>query len=201
MGSFANILQDWASVNEAKNELYIGRPELLLRWLNEAQLRYCSKSEMVRGVWEPTITSSGNISLPSDFLREIKDRVKWADNEYLIQIDHPSAIIMDFTGTHYYSIWADTFYVWGAAAGNPEIPYIKKPTVVAIGNIGTASLEIPTEFHSTLLTYLDAMYERERGNIAGYRALINVFDEQAREEGVEYRGRRDPVPVMRGTMF
>jgi len=202
MATVANVLQDWASSSPDKLSLYASRSGVLLRWINEAQLRFADKSECLREVWEPTITSTGNIALPSDFKREIKDRVKWDSNTYLTQIDFPTANLVDtWSGTTNYSIWEGMFYVWGAAAGTPEIPYIKKPAAIAIASILTADLEIPTQYHYDLFTYLDGMYARRKDDISGSIQLMQMFDNKANDVYNEIVRNVDPVPMMRGRWF
>ena len=200
MGTVQNILEQWAAGDPKKEEIYVSVPKLALRWINEAQLRHASLSEILRTTWSPTITSTGNIALPSDFLREIPDRVKWTATQHLVKIDYPTAnLVESFSGTYYYSIYGETFYVWEAAAGTPTIPYIKKPT--ALTTIATDALEIPTEFHGTLLIYFDAMYLRKEGDYAGSQVLLRQFDSQAAEDGAKYRSRRDGTMFIRSSLF
>lgn len=201
MASFAAVLQDWAEGEPDKRKLYAQYQGLVLRWMNEAQLRYCDKSEMLQAVWSATVTS-GSASLPADFLREIQDRVKWDTSTYLVKIDYPTAnLVSTFTTTQYYSIWNGSLYVWASASGSPTVPYIKKPAVVAIANIGTTSLEIPTEYHHNLLLYLDAWYSRRLGKFAESKQLLTIADNQARQDGIEFHLRRDPPPVMKSSRF
>lgn len=202
MGTVANILQNWASTSPAKASLYASEKGVLVSWLNEAQLQFTDISECLRDVWQPTITSSGNVALPSDFKREIKDRVKWDTNTYLQQIDYPTAnLITTWSGTYKYSIWGDTFYVWAAAAGTPSIPYIKKPTEITVANIATADLEIPTEYHYILKIYLNAMMAERANDIAGSLGLMKQFQKYAEEAYAEVVRDNDPVPMMRGRFF
>lgn len=204
MGTFANVLQDWSSVSEDKATAYISTPGLLVRWLNEGQLRFVNESEVLRGSWSATVTS-GTATLPSDFLREIADRVSWAANQPLTKIDYPTAYILNassaFTSTDYYSIWGETFYVWGSDSGTPTIPYIKKPAVITTSNYTTSDLDLPTEFHHALLTFLDAMWLREKGDVSGYQALLKEFMMSAINAGQKYRERRDPVAKMRSNRY
>lgn len=202
MGTFAQVIEDWAEGQPKKAELKVQYPGVVLRWLNEGQLRYCDRSEILNDVWVPT-SFTGSAALPSDFLREVKDRVKWSSTKFLFQVDHPTALIHeeDFSGTNFYSIWEGTFYVWAASSGDPEVPYYKKPSVVAIANIATADLEIPTEFQHNLLTYLDSMFQRRENDIVGSTQLLKIFDSQAREDGLLLKQRREPVPVMRSSRF
>lgn len=203
MASLAQIAEDWAEGQTEKSELYTQYKGVVLRWINEAQLRYCDKSEILTGLWQPTITSSGNIALPADFLREIKDWVYWSSTIRLVEIDYPTAIVNqnNFSGAQFYSIWNDTFYVWAATAGTPQIPYIKKPAVVAIADIATASLEIPLEFQHNLLTYLDAVFLRRKGDYKGYGVLLANFDMDAAKDGLKFKQRRERPPIIRSTRF
>lgn len=202
MATLAQVLEDWAEGQPKKAELKVQYPAVVLRWINEAQLRYCDKSEVLTDVWVPS-SFSGSTALPTDFLREIKDRVKWSSTRFLSQIDHPTALIHEsnFSGTQFYSIWEGTFYVWASASGDPEIPYIKKPATVAIANIATADLEIPSEYHYNLLTYLDSKFERRENNIPASIELVKLFDSTAREDGMRLSMRRDPVPIIRSSRF
>ena len=152
MGSVNNIIGEWVGGNKENDSFYLSNRSLLLRWLNEGQLRFADKSEVLRGVWSPTISSSGSIALPTDFLREILNRVQRENNGhiYLQKLSYPDALLSLFTGVCAYSIWGDTFYVWAKGAASPIIPYIKKPTVITEDNISSADLEIPTEYHHLL---------------------------------------------------
>jgi len=202
MGTIANLLEDWASSDSDKASLYASEKGVILRWINEAQLRFTDRSECLRGVWEPTITSTGNVALPSDFKREIKDRVKWDTNRFLVQIDYPTANLQTtWSDTTHYSIWGSTFYVWGAAAGTPDIPYIKKPTAITASTIASGNLEIPTEYHGFLMYYLDSMWARRLKDIAGSYALMKQFENACDGAYVDYTRDNDPVPMMRGRFF
>lgn len=202
MGTVANVLQDWASSSPEKTSLYANQKDLLIRWANEAQLRYADKSECLRDIWQPTITSTGNIALPDNFKREIKDRVKWDANTYLVQIDYPRAnLVTSWSNTTHYSIWGGTFYVWGAAAGTPVIPYIKKPAALTVAAIASENFEIPTEYHYNLFLFLDAMFARSKNDIAGSMQLMKMFDDKADETYMDVVRDLDPVPKMRGSWF
>ena len=203
MGQVKDILVEWYSTDPQKEELYFRMPELPLRWVNEGQLRYADKSELLRGSWSATVTS-GTASLPSDFLREIPDRVKWDTTTHLYKIDYPTAnLVESWSDTSYYSIWGNTFYVWAAASGTPTVPYIKKPSVIAIANISTADFDslFPTEFHHAVGMYLDSMWLKKLGEYQGSRAMLADFDMIAVQDGQTYRNRRDPVPIMRSSRF
>ena len=201
MATIANTLRDWASTDDAKVALYSSQPSKLLRWINEAQLRFAKRSEMIRDVWSPTITSTGNIALPDNFLREIKDRVKLDANTYLRQIAFSDARLLQISGTYYYSIWNNTFYVWSAGACTPSVPYITKPAVVLLADIATTDLEIPTEYHHTLFLYLDSMWAREQKDIAGSIALLKQFDNECDDAKVDYVRDNEPVPMTNPSMF
>lgn len=202
MGTVANILEDWASSDPQKMSLYVNEKGVMVRWLNEAQLQFSDRSECLRGVWEPTITSTGSVALPSDFLREIKNRVKWDSNTYLTQIDYPTAnLVSTWSGTSYYSIWGSTFYVWEAAAGSPEIPYIKKPTAITTSTVSTADLDLFTEHHGSLMLYFDSMYARREKDVAGSLALLKEFHNQCDRVYNDVVRKRDVVPSTRGGFF
>jgi hypothetical protein len=70
-----------------------------------------------------------------------------------------------------------------------------------MANWQTTELELPTEYHSVLITYLDAMWARQRGDIKTYKALLQNFDQEAIDCGIELKRRRDGFPSMRGTYF
>ena len=202
MGTVANILEDWSQSSPAKASIYASEQGVVVRWLNEAQLQFADRSECLRDVWEPTITSTGNIALPSDFLREIKDRVKWDSTRYLRQIDYPTANLVDsWSDTSHYSIWGGTFYVWGTAAGSPEIPYIKKPTAITVSTVSSASLEIPTEHQFILKLYLNSMMAERKDDIAGSVALMKEFQTNCDMAYMDTVRKLDPVPTMKGRWF
>jgi len=202
MGTVATVLQSWASSSPAKTSVYAGEPSVVVNWANEAQLLFCDKSECLRDVWEPTITSTGNIALPSNFLREIKDSVKWDSNTFLRQIDYPTANLVDsWSGTTNYSIWGSTFYVWGAAAGSPSIPFIKKPTALTVSTIDSADFDIPTEYQHILKIYFNSMMAERKDDVAGSVALMEEFNRQCEKVYMNIVRKVDPVPFMRGGFF
>jgi hypothetical protein len=135
MASAATILADWASMDPEKEKLYATTPNLLVRWLNEAQLRFCDKSEILEETWNPTITSSGSIALPANFLREYIYDVWWTSDRPMRKGLY--SILSKSTVTYYnpmYAIYGNTFYVFPVSAGTPTIRYIKKPTLITFGN-------------------------------------------------------------------
>jgi hypothetical protein len=197
MASVLNILGDWQSGNSDRERLFGMNEGLALRWLNEGQLRFADKSEVLRGVWSPTISSDGEATLPDDFLRLVRNRVQWDSNTLLSEIPHADAGVQSFSTTEFYSIWGGKLYIWAAAEGTPTIPYIKKPDEIAVGSITSAELDIPTEYHHELITFLDAMYERYNNRVDSYRVLLNVFDQAAVQAGTKYASRQDPIPRMK----
>jgi hypothetical protein len=206
MATAATILGDWASLDPEKETLYAHTPSLMLRWLNEAQLRFCNKSEILQGVWQPTVPSTGVIALPTDFLREYIDKIQWTTNQYLRKGDYPTLKLLNLSSTMYYAIYDEDFYVLSAAAGSPTIFYIRKPLLLntTIGSPQlwtTAELEIPTEYHSVLLGYLDAIWMRHKLDIKSYRASLDLFDRDAIDCGIQLKRRRDGFPTMRGSYF
>lgn len=201
MATAVTVIERWIAGNEKKAVLYKSVPSLVLSWVNDAQGRYADVGEVLQDVWEPTITSSGNIVLPTDFLREVKDRVYWDANICLQQIDYPTAQLMDFSTTGFYSVWQGYFYVWVAAAGSPKIPYLKVPATITYANIGTTALEIPSEGHDDLLIYMDAMWARKNDDISGSMSLLKLFDQAASKGGSKFRARRNPVPRTMGGFF
>lgn len=199
MASALNLLADWAGDGGERHNLLNSEKGLLMRWLNQAQLRFADKSEVLQSVWEPTITSGGSIALPSNFLREIKDRVKWTADVHLVKIDYPTAINNTFSTTNYYAIFGGTFYVFAAAAGTPTIPFIKSPA--AITNLSSAELEIPSEYHHNLILFLDAMFARKAGDVKSYMILMKEFDRNAEDAGMAFKIKRDGAPVTNGGFF
>ena len=110
MAEAKDILFDWIGTDKEKNSLYSVSPELIVRWLNEANQRYCDLSECIRDIWQPILGADGVAELPDDWLREIKDRVQWTNNVSLTAIDYPTALGRRFTATYYYAIWQNRFY-------------------------------------------------------------------------------------------
>lgn len=201
MATVADILNEWAADSEEKQTLIKTRSGLCLRWINQAQLRFADKSEVLKGVWQPTITSSGNIALPSDFLREYPDLVTFEVGETttppLIKVDYPVALNLSFSSTTHYSIFNGTFYVWAAGALTPSIPYIKKPATLTA--ISSDSLTIPTEFHHDLIPYLDMMWDSFKGKITAIEKsmLLKDFDNTVRQDGIVFLVRNDNSPKVR----
>lgn len=201
MASVKNVISDWTADRGERHDLYHTTKGLVLRWLNEAQLRFCDKSEVLRGLWEPTLDASGTETLPPDFLREFVNKVKWSDEEPLIKGDYHALRVENWGTTSYYAIYGGKFYVFAAAAGSPTIPYVRKPEVILGSQIDTAELEIPTEYHHELILFLDAMFARRQGDVAGYMALLKEFDANARQAGVEHLSRTDAIQVTMGGLF
>lgn len=184
MASALDILNEWMSENEEKQIFYRSKPTLIRRWLNQGQLRYVDKSEILQSVWTPTVTGSGNIALPSDFLREYPDRVlNTTSLPPLCKIRYWDAINIVWSTTTHYSVYNGKLYLWAAAAMNPTIAYIKKPTLIT--DETTADLEIPSEFHHNIILYLDIMWERkmEKISILDEQKLLSLFDEKAQNDG------------------
>ena len=48
MAEAKDILFDWVGTDREKNTLYSVSPELVVRWLNEANQRYCDYAECIR---------------------------------------------------------------------------------------------------------------------------------------------------------
>lgn len=216
MATIKNLLEDWVSFDDERLDVYSHEQGVITRWINQAQLMFADKSECIRGIWTPTLSSSGSVALPSDFLRAVKDRVKWSTNWYLREIDYPSANIMTFGSVAYYSVWGDTFYVWNGGNGTPTIPYIKKPTAITTSTIATADFEIPTEYHQHLFLFLDGMMARRKryavtdkhGNFMTWRDNVQVSDgffEQfyikCANAKADYSKKHDIVPQMEGNFF
>lgn len=202
MGQVRNIIEEWCAGNPEKEEFYAQRPGLVLRWINEGQLRYASNSEILRGTWSPTTASDGSIALPTDFLREFPDRVKYTDYVYLRKISYADAKIMIWSTTTHYSIFGETLYIFSPVAATLTIPYIKRPSTIVIANINTADFDsaLPPEFDHTLRLYLDAQFAgtKDTGNRL---QLESAFDEQSEQDGFKYIKRHDPVPQIRPSLF
>ena len=198
MAEAKDILFDWIGTDKEKNSLYSVSPELIVRWLNEANQRYCDLSECIRDIWQPILGADGVAELPDDWLREIKDRVQWTNNVSLTAIDYPTALGRRFTATYYYAIWAGRFYVFSPAAGNPTVPYIRRPDQIMTSNLATYSLDVLREKQQNLMAFMDSKWLRFQKDLTGEAALKNAFDEQARQDGQNLRDRRDPAPMVRG---
>lgn len=200
MATAQDVINEWAAESDEKQALVSAKPALVLRWINQAQLRFAEKSECLRSLWTPTITSTGNIALPTDFLREFPDLVQWdvntKDRLPLKKIDYQVARLRTFSLTSHYSIYNGTFYVWNAGALTPAIPYIKKPTILSAI---ASDLEIPTEFQNQLVFYMDLMYDKANGKINSIdkETGLRMFDQNAYAAGLKYRNRNDGLVVMR----
>lgn len=194
MATAEQIISDWMTADEEKENFYSTHKGLVLRWLNEAQLRYADKSEMLRGIWTPTLTN-GSVALPSDFIREFEDRVKKSATEYvaLMKIDYQDGNLINWGSAELcYSIYNGYLYCWGGV-GSPVIPYIKKPSTLSI----SSTIELPTQYHSNLIIYLDAMYLKQTKDYQGYTVLLGQFDNNAEEEGSKERKRIEGKKSMR----
>lgn len=200
MASATSLIDDWMDSDE-KESFYAKRARLVYRWINEAQLRHVDRSEILRSIWKPTITSSGKIVLPADFLREYQDHVLQTtgttSSNILRKVDYQDAFLTDFSAVTYYSIYNGYFYVWAAAACTPEIPYVKKPAVIGTGAMEDSDLELPTETHSTLGLFLDAMWCRSKGDYTAYLTLLGQFERRAVMDGQKFAHRQFTTPKMR----
>ena len=201
MAEAKDILFDWIGTDKEKNSLYSVSPELIVRWLNEANQRYCDLSECIRDIWQPILGADGVAELPDDWLREIKDRVQWTNNVSLTAIDYPTALGRRFTATYYYAIWAGRFYVFSPAAGNPTVPYIRRPDQIMTSNLATYTLDVLREKQQNILSFMDSKWARYNKDLTGEASLKAAFDEQARQDGQNLRDRRDPAPMLRGRWF
>lgn len=204
MATSLDVINEWASDSEAKQTLVKTHSGLILRWLNQAQLRYADKSEMLKSRWTPTITSTGNIALPADFLREIPDRVQPNANATVFaplrKVDYPDAILVTWTGLIAYSVYGGNFYVWAPQACTPAITYNKKPA--ALTDL-TSDLEIPTEFHHDLILGLDIYWERraEKLDLAEQETMWTIFDNKAKDAGWKEKIRKGAFVRTRGSWF
>lgn len=199
MATGQDIVQEWAAESDEKLQLLKSRTTLALRWYNQAQLRFCVKAEILRSTWNPAVPSSGSIALPNDFLREFPDRVKRDSTRVpLKKINYQDAVLINFSTLQMYSIYNGTFYVWAPQACNPAVTYIRKPAVVTSL---ASDLEIPTEFHHTIVLYFDSMWAREKGDTQSNLAMMKEFDRIAFEEQVKFRQRNDGLLMTRGNYF
>lgn len=204
MATVQNVVNEWASDDEDKRLLVETHGGLILRWLNEGQLRYAEKSEILRSTWTPTITSSGNIALPADFIREFPDRVQAVSGTTgtpLFKVEYPLAIQDTWNTLTAYSIYNNTFYIWAAGAATPAVYYVKKPT--ALTTLSSDDFGIPTEFHRTMIDYLEAkwLYRNKTVSYGDYKSMLSEFDNQAKTDGLQFLQRNDALLMMRSFRF
>ena len=201
MASVQNVVNEWASDDEAKRLLVETHSGLILRWLNEGQLRYADKSEMLRSTWNPTITSTGSIALPADFLREFPDKVQATagntSDTPLQKVDYSLARQVSWDTLTAYSIYDGTFYIWAAGAATPSITYVSKPAAFTV--LATDAFELGTEFHRAIVDYLEAkwLYRNKTVSYGDYKAMLNEFDNQARTDGLMFVQRNDSLILTR----
>lgn len=200
MASVKDIISDWSTDEGERLVLADQVPGLVIRWLNQAQLRFSEISQVLTGVWEPTIDSTGEETLPDDWLREVPDRVLWQTSIGLTKGDYATLKIANLSNPQAYAIWQGKFYVFGPTAGTPTIPYYKKPSEVKTTQYSTASLEIPSEYHHHLILFMDAMFARRSKDYKGYLILRKEFDQSARDAGIDFSNRRE-LMIMRGGMI
>lgn len=202
MATALNVVNEWASDSEEKQLLVKQQGGLVLRWLNEAQLRFVSNGNTLRDVWSPTITSTGSIALPSDFIREIPDLVKYdastTNGRTLSRVDYAVAFNSTFSGTNYYSVHNGSFYVWSAGALTPSIVYYKKPAALTV--LASDSLSVDTANHSNIVDYLEAkwLYRKKEIRYPEYMAMMGEFDNQAKVAGIEFLVATDSMVVRSG---
>jgi hypothetical protein len=204
MSTALNIINEWAVDSEEKQKTVKTRSGLVLRWLNQAQLRYVEKAQCLRSVWLPSVPSSGNIVLPADFLYEFPDRIKRNANNitdiFLVKMEYPVADARYHVGLYFYSIYNGTFYVWAKMAATPSVPYVRKPTVLTSYS---SDLEIPTEFQGNLIPYVEAkwLYSKKEITYPQLLQMQSAFDLQANNDGLTFRTRNDKIPSTRGSWF
>jgi len=200
MASASSLIDLWKDSDE-KDAFYAKRAKSVYLWVNEAQLRHVDKSEILRSIWKPTITSTGKIALPSDFLREFPDKILKTtgspSSNILIKVDYQDAILSEFSSVTHYSIYNGYLYVWAAGACTPEIPYVQKPTVIDTGDMEDDNLELPTETHFTLGLFLDAMWCKSKGDYTAYLVLLSQFEKRAIMEGQKFAHRQFTPARMR----
>ena len=190
-----DVVQEWAGVQGPRHDLYIQHPGLVLRWLNQSQLRFVDKSECLKSTWTPSLDSSGYKSLPDDFLRIAGPLgVQWDTDEFLTKEDYAKLNGLTLTDTEHYAIHDGKFYVFAATSGTPVIVYIKKPEELLLTNYLNSDLDIPEEYHQDLIVYMDAMYARHMGDVAQYLILLDKGDMKAKEAGLQVDYRTGPLP-------
>lgn len=199
MATSQDVINEWIWDNDEKQKLAKTHPDFILRWLNQALLRFADKSEILRSTWTPTTASDGTVALPADFLREFPDRVKWqTDYMPLKKVNYPDAIQRSWASLCAYSIYNGTFYVWSPAAVTLTVEYIQKPALLTDL---TADLVVPVQFHKTLISYLDAFWIRKGGDLGGYYQFIKECDIEANSNGMSEILRLDGAPRMRTSWF
>lgn len=199
MATAAKIISDWTTDEGERHVLYTSTKSLIIRWLNEAQLRFADRSEVLQGVWDASLID-GSDSLPDDFLREKRDGVL-LDSKYLSKGDYTALSGAGLTSTSHYAIWDGSLHVFSSASGEATIPYIRKPSVIKDASIGTASLEIPSEYQHSLITFLDAMFLRRKEDLMGYRTLLKAFDQDCTDAGIDFQSRRGEILVTKGGLL
>lgn len=202
MGSVADTIGMWLTSDEKEN-FHSKRRNVLLKWVNEAQLQFAVSSELLRDVWSPSVPSTGYIALPSNFIREFEDRVKRSSSEqvFLGKMKYEDASILNITTLSLYSIFNGKLYVWGAQACSPIIPYIKKPTAITFATLQTADLEIPNEYYQNIINFLNAKWLDKMGDFVGSQALMKQFHQDARIVGQREQMKKFGQPVIRSARF
>jgi len=198
MGSALDLLKDWASDNDELAQQFNRTPDMMVRWLNSAQLLFCDRAEVLRSVWIPALDGDGVVSLPDDFLREVQNKVKWDATIFLIKGDFPTLNLLKLSATLRYAIWDGKFWVFAPQAGNPEIPYIRKPEEITKTSLSHSDLDLPTEMQRELITFLDACWARKKGDVVGSKKLEDLFFAKADEYGMKSRLRDVGPPQVQG---
>lgn len=194
-----DIVTEWTYGNDTKQNLTQTSPDFILRWMNQAALRFCDKSEILRSVWTTTTASDGTATLPADFLREIPDRILISTTQPPLQkVAYEDAINIIWGSTVAYSIYNGKLQVWGNAAVSITVPYIQKPTTIT--TLASDS-QVPTEYHQTLKIFLDSLWARYEKDISSAQALLDLFDEKCSEHGMSFILRRYRHPKMRSNFF
>jgi len=200
MASVQDILSDWASGSKDREALLGSSKPMLTRWLSQAQLRYADKSGVLRGTFTGTLDSDYKIALPDTFLRELPNRVTLGEL-VLSKGDYATLNSINEIGNNLsatcYAIHDGFLYVFGGD-GEVLVHYVKKPYDITKSDFSGSDLEIPTEWHSDLLLYLEAAWARQSGNVALWMQLMDEFDKKANAAGVKFAYRVDGLPVTRG---
>jgi len=199
MGQAINLLADWAALNPDRNKALEENIKVLARWLSDAQVRHAEISRCLQKTWTPSgFDSENKVQLPDDFVKIKEDCLTWDSSTVLAIVPYEVLINQTITSPIVYSIHNGFLYIPGATSSStPSIVYEYRPIELTVTTIKTEDLELPAEFHKTLVLYLDAMWARTKDDTAGYMALMNEFRREAQNDGVTNIENRYGVPQMR----
>lgn len=201
MGQALNLLADWAALNANKNKVFEENVKVLARWLSDAQVRHAEISRCLQKTWIPSgFDDEDKVALPDDFIRIKEDSIRWDSVTSLNQVPYEVALNNTITSPIVYSIHNGYLYIFGAGDDSePQIVYEYRPTELTATSVKTEDLEIPAEFHKTLILYLDAMWARTKDDNGAYVALMDRFRAQAQDDGTTNIENRYGVPMMRAS--